>query len=168
MNGPLIYILDANVFMEAARRYYAFDIAPTFWQALVEHAENGQLLSIDRVKKEIDRGKDMLTDWANSEFNQWFISTDDPNVIDSYSQIITWAQRQDQFNDSAKEEFYKVDNADPWVVAFSMAKRCIVVTHEQFDSNVRVRIPIPNVCQAFGVEYIDTFLMLRDLGVRLG
>jgi hypothetical protein len=24
------YVLDANVFIEAARRYYAFDIAPPF------------------------------------------------------------------------------------------------------------------------------------------
>lgn len=25
------YILDANVFIEAHRRYYSFDIAPSFW-----------------------------------------------------------------------------------------------------------------------------------------
>lgn len=28
------YCLDANVFVEAHRRYYAFDIAPPFWRAL--------------------------------------------------------------------------------------------------------------------------------------
>lgn len=34
--GPTCYLLDANVLMEAARRYYAFDIAPGFWQALIQ------------------------------------------------------------------------------------------------------------------------------------
>ena len=25
------HLLDANVFIEAAKRYYAFDLAPSFW-----------------------------------------------------------------------------------------------------------------------------------------
>lgn len=44
----------------------------------------------------------------------------------------------------------------------------IVVTLEKFDPQVRRKIPIPNVCQAFGVRFIDTFGLLRTLGVRLG
>ena len=48
------YVLDSNVFMEAARRYYAFDIAPPFWESLVHHAANGRLESIDRVKQELE------------------------------------------------------------------------------------------------------------------
>jgi len=39
--GGTEYVLDANVFIEAARRYYAFDIAPPFWESLVQHAANG-------------------------------------------------------------------------------------------------------------------------------
>jgi len=31
-----VYVLDANVFIEAARRYYAFDIAPKFWDTLIQ------------------------------------------------------------------------------------------------------------------------------------
>ncbi|MEM3335857.1 MAG: DUF4411 family protein [Thermoplasmata archaeon] len=30
MDREETYLLDANVFIEAARRYYAFDIAPPF------------------------------------------------------------------------------------------------------------------------------------------
>jgi len=37
------YILDANVFIEATRRYYAFDLAPKFWDSLVHYAANGQI-----------------------------------------------------------------------------------------------------------------------------
>lgn len=43
------YVLDANVFIEAARRYYAFDLAPAFWRALIKHAIQGRVLSIDRI-----------------------------------------------------------------------------------------------------------------------
>jgi len=167
MTASPIYLLDANVFMEAARRYYAFDLAPSFWQALIDHAGKGRVLSIDRVKAEIDRGGDRLRDWASSDFHQSFRSTGEPDVIESYRQIMAWAYSQSQFTDAAKAEFARADNADAWVVAYAKAKRCLVVTHEQFDPNVRARIPTPNVCQAFSVQYVDTFKMLRDLGVRL-
>lgn len=48
----IIYLLDTNVFIEAARRYYSFDIAPAFWTALLYYAEKGNLHSIDKVKDE--------------------------------------------------------------------------------------------------------------------
>jgi hypothetical protein len=64
------YLLDTNVFIEAARRYYAFDIAPAFWQALIGLAAGGQVRSIDRVKVEIDRGKDELSVWVKGQFHQ--------------------------------------------------------------------------------------------------
>lgn len=168
MNGdPVRYVLDANVFIEARRRYYAFDIAPSFWQALIQQARNSLVLSIDRVKMEIDKGKDDLTNWANSDFHSWFSSTGDSDVIDAYTKIIQWAFDQSQFTDAAKAEFASGDNADAWLVAYALVKRCVVVTHEQFDPRIRRNIPIPNVCRAFGVPYVDTFQMLRQLGVRI-
>lgn len=168
MSALLNYVLDANVFIEAARRYYAFDIAPRFWEALTEHAMNGRVQSIDRVKAEIDRGKDILKDWANNNFHRWFASTDEDDVIDVYRQIMNWAYEQSQFADAAKAEFARLDNADAWLVAYAKAKGYLLVTDELFDPNVKRRIPIPNVCGAFDVEYLGTFDMLRALGVRLG
>ena len=124
MTTPHTYVLDSNVFIESVRRYYAFDIAPAFWQALIEHAENGRLQSIDRVKAEIDRGKDELKDWANGQFHQWFVSSDQPDVIESYRQIIIWAYGQDRFTDAAKAEFAREENADAWVVAYAREGTC--------------------------------------------
>jgi hypothetical protein len=33
------FVLDANVFIEAHRRYYAFDIAPLFWTMVIMSGE---------------------------------------------------------------------------------------------------------------------------------
>lgn len=158
------YVLDANVFIEAARRYYAFDLAPPFWESLVQHAANGRIYSIDRVKQELERGKDELATWATSQFNNAFASTDEEDVIESYSEVISWVQAQDQFFDAAKADFAAV--ADGWLVAYAKAKQYIVVTHELPATDARKKVPIPNVCDALGVSYIDTFAMLRELGVR--
>lgn len=168
MNAVPVYLLDTNVFIEAARRYYAFDIAPAFWQALLDLAAGGRVLSIDRVKDEIDRGKDDLAEWVNDHFRVAFASTGDLDVIAAYRNMMVWAQNQNQFTNAAKAEFARADNADAWVVAYAAAHGCVVVTHEQFDPHVQRRIPIPNVCRAFNVGYVDTFEMLRALGVKLG
>lgn len=168
MNASPVYLLDTNVFIEAARRYYAFDIAPAFWQSLIDLAADGRVVSIDRVKAEIDRGKDDLSAWANGHFRGTFVTTGDPDVLAIYQNIMIWAQGQTQFTDAAKAEFALANNADAWVVAYAAAKGCVVVTHELLDPNVRRKIPIPNACQAFNVSYVDTFQMLRALGVRMG
>lgn len=36
----------------------------------------------------------------------------------------------------------------------------VVVTHEQFNPQLRRKFSIPNVCQHFGVQWIDTFELL--------
>lgn len=53
MNTDQKYILDTNVFREAHKRYYAFDICPDFWTFLIEAHEKGILYSIDKVRKEL-------------------------------------------------------------------------------------------------------------------
>lgn len=54
------YLLDANVFIEAKRRYYAFDVCPGFWECLVWHHQGACVESIDRVKQELELGDDDL------------------------------------------------------------------------------------------------------------
>jgi len=158
------YVLDANVFIEAARRYYAFDIAPPFWESLVRYAENGQIQSIDRVKRELERGNDQLATWTTVDFSHAFASTDEEDIIGFYREVMGWVYAQSQFSEEAKTDF--AAGADGWLVAYAICKGRVVVTHEALDPGVRRKVPIPNVCEAFGVSYVDTFAMLRTLGVR--
>lgn len=158
-----VYVLDANVFIQAKNMYYAFDIAPAFWDVLVEHAKNGRVRSIDRVKQELNKGNDDLSKWANSKFNEWFFSTDHHSIVEAYRKIMNWVQNQSQFTSSAKAIF--AQGADGWLVAYAKAHGFTVVTHETYDENVKSRVKIPNVCYAFNVRYVNTFEMLRELGV---
>ena len=163
MTRDTIFLLDSNVFIEAKRRYYAFDIAPGFWTNLIQHADNGQLMSIDRVKRELELGQDELADWVKHDFAHGFASANDAGVIACYSRVMNWVKNQAQFLEAAKADFAK--GADGWLVAFAMDEGHILVTHEQFDQYIRRKVPIPNVCQQFGVTCVDTFEMLRQLGI---
>ena len=158
-----VYVLDANVFIQAARHYYAFDLVPAFWKCLIDYAEAGHIRSIDRVKKELERGNDPLRDWARDEFGGAFASTDEEDVVDVYTDIINWAQHNAQFTDAAKAEF--AGAADPWLVAYARVKTCVTVTLEQPEPYLRKKIKLPDVCRAFNVRFINTFEMLRELGV---
>jgi hypothetical protein len=119
------------------------------------------------VKAEIDRGNDRLKQWANHDFHPWFVSTDDDSVVGHYRAIMRWAATHPRFTNAAKNEFADAGKADAWLVAYARATNCTVVTHEVYDEDIRKQIKIPNVCAAFGVKYVNTFEMLRALGVRL-
>lgn len=76
-----------------------------------------------------------------------------------------WVQAQSQFFDYAKADFAR--GADGWLVAYGRAKGCVIATNERFDPNIKRKVKIPNVCQAFSVQCVDTFGMMRALGITL-
>jgi len=165
MNVVAAFLLDANVFIEAAQRYYAFDLAPRFWTNLEQLSRDARLGSIDRVRKELEKGGDRLAQWATREFAHAFSPSDDAQTIARYGEVMTWVATQPQFMAAAKEEFAR--GADGWLIAYARAHGRVVVTHEQLSPDARRKVPIPNVCAAFGVQYLNTFAMLRELGVTV-
>ena len=160
----MIYALDTNVFIEAARRYYAFDLAPGFWDALNDLVSAQRICSIDRVDAEIR--EDSVREWIdNGGFANGFASTDSVEVALMFGQVMTWVNQQVQFTNAAKAEF--ASGADGWLIAYSKLHNLSLVTHEVLRLDVKRKVPIPNVCQAFSVPYVDTFDMLRALSISL-
>ena len=49
-----MYVLDTNVFIDAANAYYAFDLAPGYWDFLVQLFDSHHAVSIKSVYDEID------------------------------------------------------------------------------------------------------------------
>lgn len=61
-----MYLLDANVFIEAKNRYFGFDICPGFWEWLLQRYAAGTVYSVESVRAELLRGNDLLTDWVQA------------------------------------------------------------------------------------------------------
>ncbi len=78
--------------------------------------------------------------------------------------MVTWVNSETQFTQAAKAEFASV--ADGWVIAFAKVNGMILVTHEDYAPDVKKKVPIPNVCLEFDVDYLNTFEMLEDLRVK--
>ena len=161
-----LFVLDTNVFIEAHRRYYAQDLCPGFWECLTHYCREQRLLSIDRVRGEIlaTVTPDALVDWINRAPSGLFVSSAESAVTVAFTEMVNWVQGNRQFRPEAKTEF--AGAADGWLAAYAGVHKAVVVTQEVFSANVRRRVPLPNVCREFGVEYRDTFEMLRELEAR--
>ncbi|MEX1097394.1 MAG: DUF4411 family protein [Planctomycetales bacterium] len=159
------YVLDANVFIGAHQAHYGFDLCPGFWLALLRQHDSKRVCSIDRIRGELVAGHDDLSEWVKEKAPKTFFKqTADANVVKAFRDMVNWVQNERQFNDEAKAEFASV--ADGWVVAYAKANGLVVVSHEEYAAEAKRRVPIPNVCLEFGVEYCNTFDMLRDLKVQ--
>lgn len=52
-----MFLIDANILIEAKNRYYAFDIAPGFWVWLNQAHQVGVVCSIEAVRDELLEGE---------------------------------------------------------------------------------------------------------------
>ncbi len=157
------FLLDTNVFIEAYRRYYAFDLIPAFWDLLIDKSANGALYTIDKVKTEILKMEDDLSSWFNKYPTECIINTSNDNIVDNYSQIINHVSKNSRYRDSSKSEF--ASGADGWLLAVAKAESMILVTQEVYIPDCRKKVPIPNVCREHDVEYVGTFEMMRRNGM---
>lgn len=166
----MIYLIDSNTFMTAARTFYSFDYGTKFWDFIEVQAKNNALASIDKVLEEINKGDDALKNWANEEFLNYFLTTKEESIILKYAELMQWAENQGKnYTRNAIDEFMQEDNADPWLIAYSLAKNrnCTIVTFEKDNPNKKNKIPIPNVCDYYQIKYCDLYEMLRNLNFRL-
>lgn len=157
-----MYLLDANVFIEAKNRYYGFDLAPGFWDWLDAAAEQGSIGSVRAVAEELIRGSDELAHWSREHPQAFF--EPDAAVAAKLSEVAVWVSQQD-FTAAAVSDFLSV--ADYQLVAHAAAYGHTVVTHEQPQAGAKRRVLIPNVCLALGVDFCNTFTMLRSHSVQL-
>jgi len=86
------FVLDADVFINAHRVTYPFDVVPGFWAALAFHHEKKRIFSIDRVRKELEGFGDRLEQWSDESVPKSFWKgTADKAVIDQYQAVVQWA-----------------------------------------------------------------------------
>lgn len=169
MTAPPPYLLDSDVFIAAKNAYYAFDICPGFWDAVLHAYRLGRVRSIDKVRRELLSGREEedLVQWVKEAVPAaFFCDSDAAEVSNAYADIMLWVQRNPRFFDRAKAKF--ATEADGWLVAYAMVYRGVVVTNEQPRPESRNRVLLPDVCVQFNVPYKDTFLMLRELGMQFG
>lgn len=160
-----MYLFDANVFISAARLYYAFDLAPGFWDWLSAQGDAGNVGSVPRVKAELIGSSDPLSEWATAQPEEFWVD-ESTDTLASAGLLAMWTMSDGLlYTNAAKEEF--LASADYMLIAECHASSMSLVTHEKSSPSSRRRVLIPDVCRAQQVQCEDPWQVLRALGLRL-
>ncbi|MDZ7898344.1 MAG: DUF4411 family protein [Arcicella sp.] len=68
-----IFIIDSNFFIEAHRKSYPLDVAFSFWNKVKQLADEGKIISIDKVKNELYDKNDALEEWCRANLPEDFL-----------------------------------------------------------------------------------------------
>lgn len=162
--GGTTFLLDANVLIAAHRSYYAFDLCPGFWASIRDGHAAGSIFSTIRVHDEVKKGGDALTKWLAAEMPSGFFLDDGAaEIAAEFAPMMAWVA-SGQFQPAAQAKV--ASDADGWLIATAGKFGYCLVTHETRKDGAKASVPMPNVCDEFGVTYCNTFEMLRALGCQ--
>lgn len=157
-------LLDANVFIEAKNRYYGFDLVPAFWTWLEEQTEAGEVASTDMIYDELKDGGDDLAEWVKHRREPIFhVPSSSQTVANAVGLLGTWVQSEN-YKPHVLADF--MDGADPFLVGAALETGSVLVTQEIPAGASRKRVKLPDACRHLGVQYENTFEMMRALGAR--
>ena len=155
------YCLDANVLIQAWQKYYNPKFCPDYWKILNELGKAGRIFIPELVCEEIVRTEDELSSWLKGS----------KIPVNKISEPVTVCLQRIYLANPVHKNL--VDNtkarsiADPWVIAHALHENATVVTKEErvtaLNSN---RIKIPNVCDNMGIQWINDFQLVDELGIK--
>ena len=157
----MLYLLDANVLIDANRDYYPIQRVPEFWDWLQNTGENGNVKIPLEVYEEISDGNDELANWAKQEQIKTALLLQEEVDVSLVSRVTDQGYAPDLTDDEVVEI-----GRDPFLIAYALkdsTNRCIVTTEVSKPSKKRAHRHLPNVCNDLGVSCYNTFEFVRAL-----
>jgi hypothetical protein len=157
----LLYLVDANVLIDAHRDYYPLDRVPEFWDWLLSQGESGAVKIPAEVYEEIVDGNGPLVDWLKRDSVQSALMLDeecDPALV---QEVLSLGYAADLTDD----ELVTVGR-DPLLIAYAKAepdRRCVVSTESSKPKKRRANRKVPDACSDNDVQCIHTFEFVRRL-----
>ena len=158
-SDPLLYLLDANVLIDANRDYYPFARVPEFWEWLLYQAARGRTIIPLEIYEELIGGTDTLAGWVKDHRQTLLLQ--EPVREDLVAEVTTRGYAAD-LND---EEIEKMGR-DPFLIAYAYADRdhrCVVTNETSRPRGVRANRHVPDVCKTLGIRCRNTFQYLSEL-----
>lgn len=116
------FLIDSNTLMTASRQYYAQDIVPSFWSIFESKLATGNIILLDMVKAEIDKGEDALKHWLDDKAAMFRICNHvDERIISKYGAVMQYIQECGFYNDAGLTSWAEASVADPWLIAAAAA-----------------------------------------------
>ena len=111
---PVLYLLDANVLIDANRDYYPIDRVPEFWDWLIAMGKRGRVKVPLDVYEEITDGNDAVAIWLKDNRDALLLDED------VREELVMRATEEGYANDLSDSEIEKVGR-DPFLIAYALA-----------------------------------------------
>lgn len=160
----MIFLLDANVLIDAARDYYPVDMVPEFWDWLSYQGAQGAVKIPQEILEEVCDGRDAAADWLRTPSVKAAVGL----VEDADPAIVAHVVERGYAADLTDDEVVRIGR-DPFLIAYALVAptdRCIVTTEGSKPTKQRANRKLPDVCDGFSVQYCNTFEFIRRLGFR--
>lgn len=162
------YLIDSNSLITPYKTYYPFDFAKKFWVQMKQAINNGDILILDLVHGEVNKGDDELSEWINEFDSSLIVSHKHPAIITKYAKILHYIQESDFYKEKALLDWSRADVADPWLIATACTYGYKIITFETKNGNLNSinrssRAKIPDICSIFSVNCEDLFTVMRKL-----
>ena len=160
----MLYLLDANVLIDANRDYYPIDRVPEFWDWLITMGERGRVKIPLEIYVEVTDGNDAVAIWLEDSKSVLLLNED------VREELVTLAMEEGYASDLSDEEIEKLGR-DPFLIAYALAdpgQRCVISTESSRPSRIRANRHVPDVCRGLKVPCSNTFELIRALDFRTG
>ncbi len=160
----MLYLLDANVLIDASRDYYPLERVPEFWEWLVHQGAEGSVKLAVEIHDEIKDGKDALGEWArHAETKSALLLREEVDVA-LVRRVVEVGYAEDLTDDEVERL-----GRDPFLVAYALGEsdeRCVVTSEGSKPSKERANRRVPDVCDALGAKWLDPFGFYRELDFK--
>lgn len=159
-----MYLLDANVLIDANRDYYPIDRVPEFWIWLLEMGKAGHIKIPEEIYEEIAAGNDELAKWAKLSETEDALMLDEEVDVGLVNHVVSNGYAAD-----LTDQEIATLGRDPFLTAYAIAApndRIVVTTEGSRPSKRRQNRKVPDVCRDLGARSINTFQLVRVLDFR--
>ncbi len=143
----MIYVFDSNTLINIFNHYY-LERFPSFWDNFNDLISKQTIISVQEVRRELERRGDRLSDWAMSH-SELFLK---PNDEESVFITEIFKIRHFRILIQKKQQYIEGPAADPFIIAKAKVINGCVVTQEKETENAA---KIPNICKHFGIPCIN-------------
>ena len=162
----MLYLLDANVLIDANRDYYPIGRVPEFWDWLTHQGHEGRVKVPIEIYEEFKTSKDDLGEWSRQPaFSEHLLLNEEATPA-----LVARIVAEGYAPDLTDEEIIKIGR-DPFLISYALAElghRTVVTTETSRTAKQRANRKIPDVCTTLGIAVIDTFAFIRTLNFSTG
>lgn len=162
---PSLYLLDANVFIDANRDYYPINRFPVFWKWLEAQGEEGLIKVPTEIFEEVANPPlyrhDEVSDWLN-ERKALFLLVEEVDPT-----LLTRVTERGYAENLTEDEQLKIGQ-DPFLIAYALADaniRVVVSNESSKPSRQRANRKVPDICiqEDINVRCINMYRLIREL-----